>query len=80
MSRKGWYALDLMEGYVKFGDGHYELPLLWHLDAPCLPRNHKLNLRHLNQRFLNYRLRKLNCLVLIFFAFLFSLCDCFITV
>jgi len=80
MSRKGWYALDLMEGYVKFSDGHYELPLLWHLDAPCLPQNRKLSLRHLNQRFLNYRSRKLNCLVLIIFAFLFSLCDCFITV
>jgi len=36
MSKEDRCAFDLMEGCVKFNDGHYELSLLWRPDVPCL--------------------------------------------
>jgi len=47
MSKKDRYTLDLMEGCVKFNDGHYVIPPLWRPDAPCLPQNRELALRRL---------------------------------
>jgi len=45
MSRKNRYTFDLMEGCVKFNDGHYELQLQWRPYAPCLPQHRELALR-----------------------------------
>ena len=56
MSKEDRHALDLMEGCVKFNDGHYEIPPLWRPDASWLPQNRELEEAFATRRCFSRRL------------------------
>ncbi len=48
MSIEDAHALKVMEDRAIAIDGHYELPLLWKVENPTLPKNREMALKQLN--------------------------------